>query len=69
MMTRTKSMRAALLCSAALAIAAAADNLFMAGRCISGDFIAHASYRVTGSAVAMGEAVGAAAAALALHKD
>lgn len=41
------------------------DNLFMAGRCISGDFIAHASYRVTGSAVAMGEAVGAAAAALA----
>ncbi len=25
----------------------------MAGRCISGDFIAHASYRVTGNAVAM----------------
>ena len=39
-----------------------ADNLFLAGRCISGDFIAHASYRVTGSAVAMGEAVGKAAA-------
>lgn len=39
-----------------------ADNLYLAGRCISGDFIAHASYRVTGSAVAMGEAVGKAAA-------
>ncbi|WP_168735941.1 FAD-dependent oxidoreductase [Cohnella fermenti] len=36
-------------------------NLAMAGRCISGDFYAHASYRVTGNAVAMGEAVGAAA--------
>lgn len=35
-------------------------NLAMAGRCISGDFYAHASYRVTGNAVAMGEAVGAA---------
>ena len=42
-----------------------ADNLLMAGRCISGDFIAHASYRVTGSAVAMGEAVGKEAAAMA----
>ncbi|MDO4575649.1 MAG: FAD-dependent oxidoreductase [Planctomycetia bacterium] len=41
------------------------ENLFMAGRCISGDFIAHASYRVTGSAVAMGEAAGKAAAELA----
>ena len=39
-----------------------ADNLYMAGRCISGDFYAHASYRVTGSAVAIGEAVGKAAA-------
>ncbi len=37
-------------------------GLLMAGRCISGDWIAHASYRVTGSAVAMGEAAGAAAA-------
>lgn len=35
-----------------------ADNLFMAGRNISGDFIAHASYRVTGSSVALGEGVG-----------
>jgi hypothetical protein len=34
----------------------------MAGRCISGDFISHASYRVTGNAVAMGEAAGATAA-------
>ena len=40
------------------------DNLYMAGRCISGDFIAHASYRVTGSSVAQGEAVGKAAADL-----
>ena len=38
------------------------DNLYLAGRCISGDFISMASYRVTGSAVAMGEAVGRAAA-------
>lgn len=36
------------------------DNLYMAGRNISGDFIAHASYRVTGSSVAIGEAVGKA---------
>ena len=34
----------------------------MAGRCISGDFIAHSSYRVTGNSVAMGEAAGTAAA-------
>lgn len=39
------------------------DNLWMAGRCISGDFVAHASYRVTGDAVATGEAAGRAAAA------
>lgn len=39
------------------------DNLYMAGRNISGDFISHASYRVTGSAVAMGEGVGRALAA------
>jgi len=38
------------------------DGLMLAGRCISGDFIAHASYRVTGNAVAMGEAAGAVAA-------
>lgn len=32
----------------------------MAGRCISGDFIAHSSYRVTGNSVPMGEAAGRA---------
>ena len=37
-------------------------GLLMAGRCISGDFIAHSSYRVTGNAAAMGQAAGAAAA-------
>lgn len=42
-------------------IAEDVDGLMMAGRCISGDFIAHASYRVTGNAVAMGEAVGVVA--------
>ena len=45
-----------------------ADNLFMAGRNISGDFYAHASYRVTGSSVAIGEAVGKAAAAEATKR-
>ena len=39
-------------------IAKDVDGLMMAGRCISGDFFAHASYRVTGNAVAMGEAAG-----------
>ncbi len=43
-------------------IARDADGLLTAGRCISGDFIAHSSYRVTGNAVAMGEAAGVAAA-------
>jgi hypothetical protein len=45
-------------------IARDVDGLLMAGRCISGDFISHASYRVTGNAVAMGEAAGAAAVAV-----
>lgn len=44
------------------------DGLMMAGRCISGDFIAHSSYRVTGNAVAMGEAAGVTAALAALSK-
>jgi hypothetical protein len=43
-------------------IAADVDGLLMAGRCISGDFFAHASYRVTGNAVALGEAAGTVAA-------
>ncbi len=44
------------------------DGLMMAGRCISGDFISHASYRVTGNAVAMGEAAGMVAAIAATSK-
>jgi hypothetical protein len=43
-------------------IARDVDGLVMAGRCISGDFIAHSSYRVTGNAVVMGEAAGVLAA-------
>ncbi len=46
-------------------IAKDVDGLLMAGRCISGDFIAHSSYRVTGNAVAMGEAAGKVAAQVA----
>lgn len=46
-------------------IAKDADGLLMAGRCISGDFLAHSSYRVTGNSVAMGEAAGICAAAAA----
>ena len=42
------------------------QGLMFAGRCISGDFIAHASYRVTGNAVALGEVAGKAAAVAAL---
>ena len=38
------------------------DGLLVAGRCISGTFEAHASYRVTGDCVAMGQAAGTAAA-------
>lgn len=49
-------------------IAKDVDGLMMAGRCISGDFTAHASYRVTGNAVAMGEAAGAVAAIAAQSK-
>src|SRR5690606_14121408 len=43
-------------------IAKDVGGLLMAGRCISGDFLAHASYRVTGNAVAMGQAAGRLAA-------
>lgn len=42
-------------------IARDVDNLLMAGRCISGDFLAHSSYRVTGNAVALGQGAGVAA--------
>ena len=47
-------------------IAKDVEGLLMAGRCISGDFFAHSSYRVTGNAVVLGEAAGRAAAAAAL---
>jgi hypothetical protein len=43
------------------------EHLLMAGRCISGSSVAHASYRVTGDCVAMGQAAGTAAA-LALQQ-
>lgn len=49
-------------------IAKDVDGLMMAGRNISGDFIAHASYRVTGNSVAMGEAAGVTAALAATSK-
>lgn len=38
------------------------DNLIVAGRCISGSHEAHASYRVTGTCMGMGQAAGLAAA-------
>ena len=38
------------------------SNLMLAGRCISGDFYPHASYRVMGNMAATGEACGFAAA-------
>ncbi len=47
-------------------IAKDVGGLLMAGRCISGDFIAHSSYRVTGNAAAMGEAAGRVGAIAAL---
>lgn len=43
-------------------------NLLMCGRCISGDFYAHASYRITGNATATGEAAGAFAAKRAMSE-
>jgi len=38
------------------------SRLLLAGRCLSGDFIAHSSCRVTGSATATGQAAGVVAA-------
>ena len=43
-------------------VAADCDNLALAGRCIGGDFLCHASYRMTGTAVPLGEAAGLGAA-------
>ncbi len=45
------------------------SNLFMAGRCLSGDFFAHASCRMTNTACATGEAVGLAIASLSNGGD
>jgi len=43
-------------------VARDADNLLLSGRCLSGDFYPHASYRMMGNMAAVGEAVGFAAA-------
>ena len=43
-------------------VAKGCENLLLAGRCISGDFYPHASYRVMGNMAATGEAAGFAAA-------
>lgn len=48
-------------------ISANFDNLLMAGRCISGDFVAHSSYRVAGPAFRTGEIAGAYAAHCIKH--
>ena len=44
------------------------NGLLTAGRCISGDFYAHASFRVTGNCVAMGEGL-ATAIAMAIEQN
>lgn len=41
---------------------AGSDNLLLAGRCISGTFLAHSNYRVMPICMAMGQAAGSAAA-------
>ena len=43
-------------------VAKGCDGLMLAGRCISGDFYPHSSYRVMGNMAATGEAAGFAAA-------
>lgn len=48
-------------------VSADVENLLMGGRCISGDFIAHSSYRVAGPAFRTGEIAGLAAAHCALR--
>jgi hypothetical protein len=50
-------------------IAREVHNLFMAGRCLSGDFFAHSSYRMTNTACATGEAVSLAIASLSGKDD
>jgi hypothetical protein len=44
------------------------DNLLLAGRCISGTFLAHSNYRVMPICMAMGQAAGTAAA-LSVRSD
>lgn len=44
------------------------DNLLIAGKCFSAQFKAHASARVQGTSMAMGQAVGTAAALAVEHK-
>lgn len=44
------------------------EGLLVAGRCISGDHLAHSSYRVTGTAMATGQAAGLAAC-LAIREE
>ena len=46
----------------------AVSNMLLAGRCISGDFYPHSSYRVMGNMVATGEAAGFAAAKCSAEK-
>ena len=48
-------------------MAADVDNLLLAGRCISVDFLAYSSYRVTGNAVATGEVAGTLAMTATKH--
>ncbi len=43
------------------------EHLLAAGRCISGDQVAHSAYRVQASCMAMGQAAGAAAALAVRH--
>jgi len=47
-------------------IAKDVEGLMMAGRCLSGDFVAHSSYRITGAAVGTGEGAGVTAAVAAM---
>ena len=46
-------------------IARDVDGLLMAGRCVSGDFMAHSSYRMTATAASLGQGAGVLAAVAA----
>lgn len=50
-------------------IAKDVNGLLIAGRCISGDFIAHSSYRVTGPVTTIGQSAGRLAAVSALKNE